>query len=167
MVGSAIDSTLSRGARISSARVRHRVSPDVLLLVTVLFWSFNFTVVKYALTHGWAPLSYSSIRFAVGGVMFSAFTYSRERSLKVQRRDVPLLVMAALLGIWLNQVTFSYAVKLTTAATVALTFGTLPIFVALIAWVVGSEKLRFRHWVAAGISFLGGGALGLGSWCWC
>ncbi len=135
--------------------MRHRVPADVLLLVTVLFWSFNFTVVKYALTHGWEPLSYSSIRFAVGGVMFSAFTYRHEGSLKVQRADVRLLVLAALLGIWLNQVTFSYAVKLTTAATVALTFGTLPIFVGLIAWIFGSETLRFRHWVAAGISFSG------------
>jgi drug/metabolite transporter (DMT)-like permease len=135
--------------------VRHRVPADVLLLVTVLFWSFNFTVVKYALTHGWEPLSYSSIRFAVGGVMFSAFTYRHEGSLKVRRADVRLLVLAALLGIWLNQVTFSYAVKLTTAATVALTFGTLPIFVGLIAWIFGSETLRFRHWVAAGISFSG------------
>ncbi len=135
--------------------MRHRVPADILLLVTVLFWSFNFTVVKYALTHGWEPLSYSSIRFAVGGVMFSAFTYRHEGSLKVQRADVRLLVLAALLGIWLNQVSFSYAVKLTTAATVALTFGTLPIFVGLIAWTFGSERLRLRHWLAAGISFSG------------
>jgi len=27
--------------------VRHRIPPDVLLLVTVLFWSFNFTVVHF------------------------------------------------------------------------------------------------------------------------
>jgi len=27
--------------------VRRRVPPDVLLLVTVLFWSFNFTVVGF------------------------------------------------------------------------------------------------------------------------
>ena len=52
--------------------MRHRLPADVLLLVTVLFWSFNFTVVKYALTHGWEPLAYSSIRFAVGAVIFSA-----------------------------------------------------------------------------------------------
>ena len=31
-------------AAFSGAAVRHRVPPDVLLLVTVLFWSFNFTV---------------------------------------------------------------------------------------------------------------------------
>ena len=31
----------------SGAAVRNRVPPDVILLGTVLFWSFNFTVVGY------------------------------------------------------------------------------------------------------------------------
>ena len=68
--------------------MRHRLPADVLLLTTVLFWSFNFTVVKYALTHGWEPLAYSSIRFAIGAVIFSAFTYGREHTLRVARGDV-------------------------------------------------------------------------------
>ena len=114
--------------------MRHRVPPDVLLLVTVLFWSFNFTVVKYALTHGWEPLAYSSVRFAIGALLFSGYTYAREGSLAVRRRDVAFMTGAALSGIWLNQLSFVFAVKLTTAATVALMFGTLPIFVALISW---------------------------------
>ena len=54
------------------AAVRHRVPADVLLLVTVLFWSFNFTAAKYALTHGFQPLAYSSFRFGVGALLFSA-----------------------------------------------------------------------------------------------
>jgi drug/metabolite transporter (DMT)-like permease len=135
--------------------VRHRLPPDVLLLATVVFWSFNFTVVKYALTHGWEPLSYSSVRFAIGAVLFSAVTYGREQTLRVHRADVRLLLLAALLGIFLNQVTFSYSVRLTTAATVALVFGTLPIFVALVSQALGFERLRLRHWVAAAISFVG------------
>ena len=135
--------------------MRHRIPADVLLLVTVLFWSFNFTVVKYALTHGWEPLSYSSVRFAVGAAIFSGVTYLRESTVRVRRSDVPLLVGAAALGIWLNQVTFAYAVRLTTAATVALVFGTLPIFVALISRAFGLERPRLRHWVATIISFVG------------
>ena len=150
------------------AAVRHRIPADVLLLATVLFWSFNFTVVKYALTNGWEPLAYSSVRFAIGAALFSAFTYGREHTLRVRRDDVVLLLAAAALGIWLNQVSFSYAVRLTTAATVALVFGTLPIFVALIARGFGVERLHLRHWIAALISFAGvglvaaGGAGGLG-----
>ena len=66
--------------------MRRRLPADVLLLATVLCWSFNFTVVKYALTHGWEPLSYSSVRFAIGAVLFSAVTVGREGSLRVSRR---------------------------------------------------------------------------------
>jgi len=143
--------------------MRHRVPPDVLLFVTVLFWSFNFTVVKYALTHGWEPLAYSSVRFAIGAMLFSGYTYAREGSLRVQRSDVLFMTGAALAGIWLNQLSFVFAVKLTTAATVALMFGTLPIFVALISWAFRLEHLRLRHWMATVISFSGVGLVAAGA----
>jgi len=143
--------------------VRHRLPPDVLLLITVLFWSFNFTVVKYALTHGWEPLAYSSVRFAIGAVLFSAFTYGREGGLRVQRGDVWWMLGAAALGIWLNQLSFVYSVRLTTAATVALMFGTLPIFVALISYAFRLERLRLRHWIATVISFSGVALVALGA----
>ena len=135
--------------------MRHRLPADVLLLATVLCWSFNFTVVKYALTHGWEPLAYSSLRFAIGAAIFSAFTFAREHTLRVDRADVRLMIVAAVLGIWLNQLTFTYAVRLTTAATVALMFGTLPIFVALVAQAFRLERLHARHWLATVVSFLG------------
>ena len=106
--------------------MRHRVPPDVLLLVTVLFWSFNFTVVKYALTHGWEPLAYSSVRFAIGALLFSGYTYARESSLRVRRSDVLFMTGAALSGIWLNQLSFVFAVKLTTAVRMSGTEPTRP-----------------------------------------
>ena len=134
---------------------RHRLPADVLLLVTVLCWSFNFTAAKYALTHGFAPLVYSAFRFGLGALVFSAFTAAREGTLRVRRQDVWLLLAAAALGIWVNQVAFVYAVRLTTAATVALLFGTLPIFVALLGSATGVERLRLRHWIAAAVSFCG------------
>jgi drug/metabolite transporter (DMT)-like permease len=143
--------------------VRQRIPADVLLLVTVVFWSFNFTVVKYALTHGWEPLTYSSVRFAIGALLFSGFTYAREGSLVVRRADVLLMSVAAAAGIWLNQLSFVYAVRLTTASTVALMFGTLPIFVALIAQAFGHERLSFRHWLATLVSFSGVALVALGA----
>lgn len=153
----------SAGFVISFAAVRHRLPPDVLLLATVIFWSFNFTVVKYALTHGWEPLSYSSVRFALGALLFSAFTYGRERTLRVERSHVLLMLVAASLGISLNQLSFVYSVRLTTAATVALMFGTLPIFVALISQAFRLEHLRLRHWLATAISFSGVGLVAAGA----
>jgi drug/metabolite transporter (DMT)-like permease len=107
-----------------------------MLLATVLLWALNFTVTKYVLTHGFKPLAYSSIRYGAAATIFATFTYRREGSLAVRRRDVLMLLGAAAVGIWLNQVCYVYAIKTTTATTVALILGITPIFTALIAWIV-------------------------------
>jgi drug/metabolite transporter (DMT)-like permease len=127
-----------------------------MLLATVLIWAFNITVTRYVLTHGWEPLAYSAIRYSVAAVLFSGFVLQREGSFRVGgRRDLFLLAAAAAIGVWLNQISFVYAVKLTTATTVALVLGTIPIFTALVAYVLGVERLPPRFWAAAAISFVG------------
>lgn len=143
--------------------MRHRIPADVLLLVTVVIWSFNFTAVKYAVTHGFEPLAYSSVRFALGALLFSGVTYFHERSLRMDRRALWVLSTAALVGIAGNQLCFVYAVRLTNAATVALQFGTLPVLVALFAWISGVERLHARHWIATGVSFAGVALVALGA----
>ena len=132
-----------------------RFSTEAQLLTAVTVWAFNFTVVKYALTHGFSPLAYSGPRFALAGLAFGALTARRERSLRIDRRDLVLLVGAALLGIWLNQLAFVYALHLTSAATVALLFGTGPVLVALIAHFSGSERLAARSWLGTAVCFAG------------
>lgn len=134
--------------------VRRGSAADVMLLVTTLLWALNFTVSKYILEHGFEPLSYSSVRYAAAGLIFVAITYPWERSLRIGRRDLPLVAaMVALL--FCNQLSFVYALDLTTAATTALLFGTLPIFTALISRAMGVERLDSRFWMAAAISFVG------------
>jgi drug/metabolite transporter (DMT)-like permease len=126
-----------------------------MLLATVLIWSLNFTVTKYVLNHGFKPLAYSAVRFSAAALLFIGFTWARERSFRLERRDVPFLVGAALIGIFLNSVAFIYGTKLTTAATVALIFGTMPILTALFAAAGGIEPLHAKFWVAAAVSFSG------------
>jgi len=121
----------------------------------VVIWSFNFTAVKYGLLNGFLPLVYATLRFGGGSAVFSGYTYARERSLRIRRRDVLLVLGAAGAGIYLNQMSFVYAVQFASASTVALVFGTLPIFVALIARLAGTERLHTRHWVAVLVSFFG------------
>ena len=137
------------------AAVRHRVSPDVLLIITVLIWGFHFAVIKYALTHGFAPLAYAAIRFGLGSMIFAGITYGREGSLRVQRRDVWLLCGVVAVSLYLNQMSFAYSIKQTSASTVALLFGTLPIFVGIISWLTGIERPHLREWLAIGVSFSG------------
>jgi drug/metabolite transporter (DMT)-like permease len=125
-----------------------------MLLVTTLLWALNFTVSKYILEHGFEPLSYSAVRYTVAGLIFVAVTFPWERTLRIGRADVPLVagMVVVLFG---NQLCFVYALDLTTAATTALLFGTLPIFTALFSRAMGIEHLDARFWMAAAISFVG------------
>jgi drug/metabolite transporter (DMT)-like permease len=125
-----------------------------MLLGTVLLWALNITVTKYVLTHGWSPLSYGTIRYFVAILLFWAFTYHRERSFRIERRDLGLVLLAAAM-IFLNQVCFVYGLKLTHASTVALLLGTTPVFVGLISLVFRLEHLSRAFWIAAGLTFVG------------
>jgi drug/metabolite transporter (DMT)-like permease len=126
-----------------------------MLVTTVILWALNFTVTKYVLEHGFKPLAYSTVRYGAATVIFTWFTYGRERSFHVRRRDLWLIVLAAALGIWLNQITYVYAISFSNASTIALILGATPIFTALIAFVFGLERMYRRFWLAAAVSFGG------------
>ena len=146
------------------AAVRHRLgSADLLLTVTVLVWSFHFVVIKYSLTHGFLPLVYATLRFGCGSLIFAGIAYGREGTFRIRRRDVLILCVVAPASIYVNQISFATAVTLTTASTLALLFGTLPIFVVLIGWRLGVESPHLRHWIAAGVSFLGVALVAVGA----
>jgi drug/metabolite transporter (DMT)-like permease len=139
-----------------------RPTADLMLLGTVSLWALNFTVSKYILNEGFRPLSYSAVRYACAALVFVSITLAWEGSLRLGRRDLGLAATCVVL-LFANQLSFVYALKFTTATTVALLFGTLPIFTALFARGSGVEHLRVRFWVAALLSFGGVALVAIGS----
>jgi drug/metabolite transporter (DMT)-like permease len=129
-----------------------------MLFGTVLLWALNITVTKYMFDHGWRPLAYGTIRYFVAIALFWAFTYYKERSFRIARSDVKLVLLAALM-IFLNQLCFVYGVKLAHASTVALLLGTTPIFIGLLSLALGLEKLPSPFWIGAAITFGGVGLI--------
>ena len=141
---------------------RRQTIVDLMLLGTVLLWALNSTVTRYVVTHGFHPLAYSTTRYGAAVLLFWAYTWATERSFGVDRRDWKLVGFAAVM-IWLNQMGFVYAVDKTSAATVTLFLGTTPIFVGLLANVVGFERTGRRFWVATALSFVGVAFIASGS----
>ncbi|HEU0305246.1 MAG TPA: DMT family transporter [Gaiellaceae bacterium] len=144
--------------------MRHRLaSTDGILLVTVVIWALNITVTKYILTHGFQPLAYSAVRYGFATAIFLVLTVALERSLRIAGRGQRRHVAAAAFALFLNQVCFVYALKLTTATTVALILGTMPVFAALLSSLAGVETATRRFWLAAGVSFGGVALVAAGS----
>lgn len=133
-----------------------------MLLGTVVLWALNITVTKYVLTSGFKPLAYGTTRYFAATALFWAFTFGRERSFAVSWRDSRLIAAAAVL-IFVNQIGFVYSIKLTTASTVALILGVTPIFIGILATLVGLERPSRTFWIAAVMSFAGVGLVAGGS----
>jgi drug/metabolite transporter (DMT)-like permease len=142
--------------------MRRDPTADLMLLGTVTLWAFNFTVSKYILDQGFRPLAYASVRYACAAAIFVAITLVWERSLRIGRGHLSLIVLCTVL-LFANQLSFVYALKFTTATTVALLFGTLPIFTALLARGSGVERHTARFWLAALVSFGGVALVAFGS----
>ncbi len=141
---------------------RRDVSAELLLLTIVVLWAFNFTAIRYSLSHGFKPLTYAPLRWVIATAAFSAATWRLEGSLRIARRDWPMLVVLAVIGLWVNQIGFSYATHLAQAAPVALLFGTLPVFVAVFSQLRGLERLHAREWTALAVAFVGVALIAVG-----
>lgn len=135
---------------------------DAMLLGTVLLWALNATVTRYLLTRGFQPLAYATIRYAAATSLFWAFTYWRERSFRIARRDLRLVLLAGAF-IYANQLCFVYGIDKTSAATVTLFLGTTPIFIGVLASLVGLERMGVGFWIATVVSLVGVGFVASGS----
>jgi drug/metabolite transporter (DMT)-like permease len=143
--------------------VRRLSSTDAILVLTVVVWALNVTVTKYILEHGFRPLAFTAVRYGLAAAIFVLMTLALERSLRVSGREQQLRLSIGAVALFLNQLCFVYALKLTSATTVALLLGTLPVFSALLSLATGLERPTSRFWLSAGVSFAGVAVLAGGS----
>jgi drug/metabolite transporter (DMT)-like permease len=133
-----------------------------MLLATILLWALNLSVTRYILQHGLAPLSYASVRYGLAAAIFVGLTLFAERTLHVARRHLPLVGLGVL-ALWLNQMSFVFALQRATASTTGLLLGTIPIFAALLGLALGTDRPSHRFWLAAGVSCAGVALVAVGS----
>jgi drug/metabolite transporter (DMT)-like permease len=132
-----------------------------MLVAANVIWSLNYATTKYAFER-WSPIAFSGLRFATAGIALALFVRWREGGLGVDRSDVRLVVLCGIVGIFLNQLTFTYAVDYTAAANVALILAAAPAFAAVFAVMLGHERVRPAHWLALGVSLVGVGLVVMG-----
>jgi drug/metabolite transporter (DMT)-like permease len=135
-------------------RVRLGVA-DLMLFTLVVTWAMNIVITRWVLTHGVEPLVYASLRYLLCGIVLAGYSRYTEGPFDFLSRGRLRLLTFGLSIFIVNQITFVYALKLTTASTVSLIFGVAPIVIAAIAFAVGTERVTSRFLVAALISVAG------------
>ncbi len=127
---------------------------DAMLVTTVLLWSLSVIGSRFAIAHGFPPIVFSATRQLGAASALAAICGRLEGSLRLPRFALSWVAVAALLG-FANQLCFVYAVRLSTAATVGMMLGTVPILTALMAAALGFGPVSRRLAVAAAVSFAG------------
>ncbi len=142
--------------------MRRPSSVELMLLTVITLWSLNITVTRYVLTHGFQPLAYTTVRYGLAALTFVLLTLVAERTLRIARADIGLVVVAVT-ALYFNQLGFVYSLRTTSASVIALILAATPIFAALLGLALGTERLSQRFWVGASVSFVGVALVALGS----
>ena len=146
---------------------------DGLLLLMILIWGANFSIVKVAL-RDFPEIGFNAMRLLVGtavylGVIFA--TPARSRLAALTRRDWVELFFLGAVGTFLYQLCFVAAVKRTSVGNGSLIIGVSPIVIALLSAMVGHERIRPVRWLGIFVAMLGlylvvGHGVDLGAQTW-
>jgi len=125
----------------------------VLLVVLTLLWGFNWPVMKIGV-RDFAPLSFRTLCMVGGVVMLFVMARVQGESLRVSREHWPELVWLALTNMIIWYVLSIYGVKLLSSGRAAILGYTMPVWTALIGWLVYRDRLDLRM----GVGVLAAGA---------
>ena len=115
----------------------------VLLVILTLLWGFNWPVMKIGV-RDFAPLSFRTLCMVGGVAMLFVMARVQGDSLKVSREHWPELVWLALTNMIIWYVLSIYGVKLLSSGRAAILGYTMPVWTALIGWLVYRDRLDLR-----------------------
>ena len=131
---------------------------DAALLLMVLIWGSNFTVVKVAL-RDFPEIPFNAMRLLVGSAVYLGALWwnraSERQRAPLTRTDWQQLLFLGAVGTFLYQLCFVGGVRRTSVANGSLIVGISPIVIALLSAWAGHERIRPARW--AGVLLALGG----------
>ena len=136
-----------------------------IALLATLIWSINYIFARHALNE-FPPMLVTGMRTAIAAaVMLPVYFWHMRGSDHPEwtRRDLVTVVSLGVLGVGLNQALFVLGFSRTSVAHAAFIVGLTPMFVDLIAAVLGHERLRPVQLAGMAVALLGVAVLQLSS----
>ena len=133
-----------------------RSAVDLGLLFVVLIWGANFVVMKQAFSVV-SPWAFNVVRLSLAAALLLGVLslWEREGGPALPKRDVFKLIGLGILGNTLYQIPFVVGLDLTTAGNSSLILATIPVWAALLARLLGWERITPRMWLGIALSVLG------------
>src|SRR2546423_898118 len=124
----------------------------------VFFWSANYIVGKIALRE-FPPVLLCGLRICFAGLFMLPLYAAQKGAASWRRQDLPMLLYVGVCGVTLNQLFFIVGLSRTSVVHSSLIIAMTPIFVLLIAAIVGQERITARKTSGMLIAVIGVGIL--------
>ena len=128
---------------------RRDVTTDLGLLLIVLIWGVNFSVLKVVLRE-LDPLALNALRFPMAAVALWILVRRLDGSLKPDPEDLRRIITLGLLGNVAYQLCFIFGVDSTFAGNASLLLATTPVWTLFLSSVAGHE--RPGAWAIIGVA---------------
>lgn len=127
-----------------------------LIVSASIMWGTMGIFGKLAFGYGINPVTLTALRIVISSItMLISIILLKRNLLKIKKKDVPQLLVFAILAVALQRIAYFYTVDLTTATIAAVLFYTYPIFVTVHASLFLKEKLTFSIILAIVLTFSG------------
>lgn len=126
---------------------------DGLLLLMVLIWGSNYTIVKAAFADV-SHLAFNAARLTIASILFLA-AITRQGFPRLSRRDWIQLILLGGAGHTLYQLFFMGGLVRTSVGNSSLIVGCSPVAVALASAWAGHERVSKAQWLGVALSTLG------------
>jgi len=128
---------------------RRDITTDLGLLLIVLIWGVNFSVLKVLLRE-LDPLALNALRFPMAAVALWILVRRLDGSLKPDPQDLRRIITLGLLGNVAYQLCFIFGVDSTFAGNASLLLATTPVWTLFLSSVAGHE--RPGGWAIIGVA---------------
>lgn len=127
---------------------------DVLALGLAIVWGSNFVIVKQALAE-LSPMAFNGLRFAGASLFLLVALRVMGEDWRIERSDVPRMVVLALISITAYQVCFIFGLNMSTATNTSLIIATSPSLVVVFGAAVGLTRPTGRTWLGVTMALAG------------
>jgi drug/metabolite transporter (DMT)-like permease len=128
------------------------------LLTANLLFGINFSVVKIIAPDLILPLGLNFMRVLIATSLFWLLFLFHQKNGGILKKDIPRFILCAITGIAINQILFIKGLVLTTPIHAALLILGTPVFILILSFITGTEKLSsLKIWGL--ISALAGGVV--------
>ncbi len=129
-------------------------STDLFMLLAVLFWAVNFTVIKIAFRQ-FSPQGFNGLRLLFSALVLILVLVIRGEGLTLRRADLWAALGLGIIGHTGYQLFFIHGLNWTKVSNTSIIMGMTPVFIALLSTFLKHEKIQRAGWLGILISFVG------------